>query len=307
VVGRKITGKRTAPSEELLSSATMQQRVVDTFKSTPSTANTTTATTSAPTVSASPLGSSSLQTHNISSTATSSISIATWKKNLERRGGFWGNAYWYDAQLLRRLPLAKPMLEEMIAALPPCDGKRVLDLCSGSGRAACALLKAYPTAKVTLFDSSDERLAIARKRFAENDMLTNARFYSAIVNCTMFQLAESPYDLILGALALHVIVEQPQHYYQNDQSNHLSAQEPALLLSVEERYEKLFEILYNSLRPGGHLIFGDHVGQLPLYQQLKLMEKVGFTDVDCAWRQNDFFAAGGMKPNATNSQDLSAL
>jgi hypothetical protein len=35
------------------------------------------------------------------------------------------------------------------------------------------------------------------------------------------------------------------------------------------------------------------VGTLPLYPQLKAMERAGFTDVDCAWRQDDFFVFGG--------------
>ena len=62
-------------------------------------------------------------------------------------------------------------------------------------------------------------------------------------------------------------------------------------------------MLYNSLTPGGHLIFGDHVGALGLYEQLKLLEKVGFEDVDVAWRQNDCFVAGGRRNEDDGKQD----
>jgi hypothetical protein len=37
---------------------------------------------------------------------------------------------------------------------------------------------------------------------------------------------------------------------------------------------------------------GDHVGALGLYRQMKAMERAGFTDVDCAWRQDEFFVCG---------------
>lgn len=52
--------------------------------------------------------------------------------------------------------------------LPPCDGKRVVDMCAGSGRASLALLRAYPTAHATLVDSSLERLDRAQRRLREN-------------------------------------------------------------------------------------------------------------------------------------------
>jgi len=38
------------------------------------------------------------------------------------------------------------------------------------------------------------------------------------------------------------------------------------------------------------------VGTLDLYRQLKAMERAGFHAVDCAWRQDDFFVAGGQTP-----------
>ena len=54
------------------------------------------------------------------------------------------------------------MIDELVFALPPLPaGSRVADLCSGSGRAALSLLRAYPEAHVTLVDMDDRRTAIA--------------------------------------------------------------------------------------------------------------------------------------------------
>ena len=102
---------------------------------------------------------------------------------------------------------------------------------------------------------------------------------------------QTPVDVVVGCLALHVLVEKPKHYVKSESDTALETP-----LSTQEAYEQLFHLIYKSLKIGGHFIFADHVGQLPLYQQLRLMEKVGFIDVDCAWRQDEYFVAGGYKP-----------
>ena len=85
-----------------------------------------------------------------------------------------------------------------------------------------------------------------------------------------------PYDVVIASLALHAII-----------GHKTDAPE------AESRYELLFQGIGGSLSPGGHLFVADHTGTLGLYRQLKAMERAGFTDVDCAWRQDEFFVAGG--------------
>ena len=45
--------------------------------------------------------------------------------------------------------------------------------------------------------------------------------------------------------------------------------------SHKELYSDLFTMVLSSLRPGGHLLIGDHVGALGLFDHLKLMEEAG--------------------------------
>lgn len=242
----------------------------------------------------------------------------SWRKNVERRNGFWKNAYWYDLQLLRRMPMAKLMLDELILALPPCDGKRVLDLCAGTGRVAAALLGAYPTANVTLMDASSEHLMIAQKRLLALDLASNASqisnvqfLHRAFRASDMTKIDAMNADLIVGCLSLHVLVEKPKHYeahvagaasatsgVSNTSGNQTQAPAQSTSTNSIHAYENIFTILFNSLAPGGHLVFGDHVGQLGLFAQMQIMAKVGFIDVDCAWRQEDSFVAGGRKPTS---------
>lgn len=226
---------------------------------------------------------------------TSGADLTSWHRNVQRRSGFWGNAYWYDLQLCRRMPLAQPMLDELIIALPPCDSKRVIDLCAGSGRASTALLAAYPTAMVTLVDSSSERLGIAQKRLMDAGAIGNVQFVTKAISLSGESGSETitnsmPVDVVVGCLALHVLTEKPKHYEAEAGTGGTP------VYSVEATYERIFGLIFNSLAPGGHLVFADHVGQLGLFKQLQLMASVGFVDVDCAWRQDDSFVAGGRRP-----------
>lgn len=214
----------------------------------------------------------------------------SWLQNLQRRGGFWGDSFWYDLQLERRLPLAKPMLTEMVLALPPCGGKKVLDLCAGSGRASAAILTAYPTVKLILVDSSEQRLAMAEQRLEDVQSGVKQRVQFITKKVTPGETTElccKPVDVVVACLAFHVLTENPLHY---------SHEENEESLSVEEKYDILFRAVYRALCPGGHVLFADHVGQLALFKQLQSLEKAGFEDIDCAWRQDDSFVAGGRKP-----------
>ena len=103
----------------------------------------------------------------------------------------------------------------------------------------------------------------------------------------------SGYDLVCAALATRVLVRPPEHYALPKDQLPSSGTDPA---SVEERYEALFKMVLTSLRPGGHFMIADHVGALTLFDHLKLLEAAGFVDVDCAWRERDFFVCGGRRP-----------
>lgn len=206
------------------------------------------------------------------------MKLPSWRENLRQRGGFWRNGNWSDLHLERRMPLAIPMLEEMVAALPPLSaGTTVCDLACGTGNVTFMVLTAYPTAHVTLLDKDPDLIAIA------HDKLMSIQQEVGSLTTTLAADGEplpgGPYDIVLASLALHAIIGHNV--------------EP---LEAESRYELLFQSIRDSLTPGGHLIVGDHVGTLGLFRQLKAMERAGFIDVDCAWRQDDFFVCGGRVP-----------
>jgi SAM-dependent methyltransferase len=201
--------------------------------------------------------------------------LPSWRDNLRRRGGFWRNGNWFDLHLERRIPLALPMIEEMVTALPPLDAQTsVCDLACGTGNTSFILLTAYPTVQLTLLDEDPDLLQMARHKVA--DFREDVAVMQTSIHTDGEPLPGGPYDVVLASLALHIIIGHDV--------------EPA---EAESRYELLFQGIRDSLTPGGHLLVGDHVGTLGLFRQLKAMERAGFVDVDCAWRQDDFFVCGG--------------
>ncbi|NBC17545.1 MAG: methyltransferase domain-containing protein [Bacteroidetes bacterium] len=211
------------------------------------------------------------------------MTAPNWRDNLQRRGGFWRHGRWYDLHLDRRMPLALPMLEELVAALPPLDADTaVCDLACGTGNAALTLLSAYPDVQLTLLDADEDLLATARDKIAEfeEDRALTVTTLAATMPTDGDPIPGGPYDVVLATLALHAIIGHDV--------------DPG---EAESRYELLLRGIGDSLTAGGHLLVGDHVGTLGLYRQLKAMDRAGFVDVDCAWRQDDFFVAGGRIPD----------
>ena len=202
--------------------------------------------------------------------------LPSWKKNLERSGGYWSDGRWYDLHVDRRLPQVGPMLDEMLLALPPLPpGTAVCDLACGTGNAAVTVLSGYPTVQMVLLDEDPDLLSEAYSKAEQ--MTPDVETIRASLETDGEPLPGGPYDVVLASLALHAIVG---HEVERGEA--------------ESRYELLFHTIRSSLTSGGHLIVGDHVGTLPLYTQLKTMERAGLEEVDCAWRQDDFFVAGGV-------------
>lgn len=202
----------------------------------------------------------------------------SWRKGLLGKGGFWQNGYWYDLHVERRIPLVMPMLEEMLAALPPLgSGVSVCDLACGTGNAGYAVMSAYPTIRMTLLDRDADLLGLALAKLGE--ISEGSTSIQATIEADGEAIPGGPYDVVVASLALQDIVgpdiDGPE---------------------AESRYELLFQGIFEALNPGGHLLVADGAGTIGLYRQMKAMERAGFMDVDCAWRQNELFVCGGRTP-----------
>lgn len=220
------------------------------------------------------------------------------------KAAFDATAASYDASRRLLIPCFDDFYGMVVRLAPfPRDAAiDVLDLGAGTGLLAGVVRDAFPNARLTLVDISDDMLNVARERFAGD----------AAVGYATADYASEPipgeYDLIVSALSIH----------------HLSDAEKA----------DLFRRCLQALRPGGAFVNADQVlGASPaitefnraewrresaangapeaeivaaeerqkhdilstLEAQLAWLRDAGFTDVDCHFKHLWFAVYAGRK------------
>jgi NADP-dependent 3-hydroxy acid dehydrogenase YdfG len=225
-----------------------------------------------------------------------SAGVYIWKAMLEASDEDWQRTL--DTQLFAPFRMARELGRRVRARAPDTEGKpicaTVINIGSIHGVVGDATVVHQCAAKAGLIgltraaaealrplgirDEDPEVLSLAVAKL--NEFQHDVETIQATIALDGEALPGSPYDLILATLALHAMV-----------GHDIDGPE------AEGRYELLFQGLHDSLMPGGHLLVGDHIGTLGLYRQMKAMERAGFTDVDCAWRQDEFVVFGGRVPD----------
>lgn len=205
----------------------------------------------------------------------------------------------YDAAIRTYIP----RYEEMIATVVGLVRGEIVDLGTGTGALAAAILEAHPTARVKLLDIDPVMLEAARERvarFGERAELVHASFDGALPQC----------DAVVASLALHHVPEL-------------------------ERKRALYARIFEALRPGGGLVIADAtvhergkendltyvtwsawmalhgIAQTeadvlfakwagedryyPLATELRLLAEAGFTRPDCFWKYGPMTVYGGFK------------
>ena len=201
----------------------------------------------------------------------------------------------YDQSRRLYIPFFDDFYGTVLALLPypPDADVHILDLGAGTGLLTALVAAALPNARFTLLDISDEMLAQARLRFADE----RARFAYTVADFAQAELT-GEYDAVISALAIH-------HLADGDK-------------------QRVYAQAYHLLKPGGRLINADQtLGQnaeidahyeaawlrqvrangateaqinialermkadryAPLATQLTWLERIGFVNVNC-WYQN---------------------
>ena len=163
----------------------------------------------------------------------------------------------------RRMAERMPILEALIAAVPfPADATiDVLDVGGGSGVVTDAVLDAFPAARVTLQDFSEQMLTRARERFSTHDRAIR------YVQCDLLdpawpQKVGGPFDLVISGIAIHNLKD---------------------LAAMAACYEAI----HGLLKPGGCFLdydLFDNFGGVPLHQHS--MKVAGFKAADPVWHKH---------------------
>jgi release factor glutamine methyltransferase len=103
-----------------------------------------------------------------------------------------------DKRALVPRPETEELLEIVLERAKPAEGAapRVLDLGTGTGALALALAKAWPTARVSAVDASDEALALARENAAASGLAERVVFVKS--NWFAALPADAVFDVIVS-------------------------------------------------------------------------------------------------------------
>ena len=183
--------------------------------------------------------------------------------------------------------------EKVLLEQIPSKAKRVLDLGTGDGR-LLALVKLHnPSVEGVALDFSDPMIEQAKKRFA------NDKYVTIVKHDFSHPLLEGQlgcFDAVVSSLAIH----------------HLT----------HTRKKQLYQEIFNLLNPKGIFCNLEHVSSatenlhikflaatgltpktedpsnklLDVETQLQWLRKIGFVDVDCAWKWLELALLMGFKP-----------
>ncbi len=231
------------------------------------------------------------------------------------RASFDATASGYDRARRQLVPDFDGFYGALVGELSLSRGRdgefRVLDLGAGTGLSGALVSEAFPGARFTLVDASEEMLSRAEERFADEPLVAE-RFEFRVLDFAEEPLPKVPdgYEAVVSALAIH----------------HLSGEDK----------KKLFGKVFDVLADGGIFVNGDQVlGPTPeleeryrevwlqqvrengvaekdladslsrmkedrqdtLEEQLVWLRELSFEQVDCAYKNYRFAVYGGRKPS----------
>jgi tRNA (cmo5U34)-methyltransferase len=182
--------------------------------------------------------------------------------------------------------------EKVLLEQIPISAKRVLDLGTGDGRLLALIRLSNPSVEGVALDFSDPMIVQAKKRFANDSKVSVVKHD---FSCLLPAEQLGRFDAVVSSLAIH----------------HLT----------HTRKKELYTEIFNLLNPKGvfcnlehvssatenlHLKFVKAIGWTPQMEdpsnklldvetQLQWLKKIGFVDVDCAWKWLELALLMGLK------------
>jgi ubiquinone/menaquinone biosynthesis C-methylase UbiE len=215
------------------------------------------------------------------------------------------------------IPLAEEQIDIMLRLLRACGQplRRFLDLGSGDGVLAAAILERYPGAEGVVADFSAPMLDAARCRFAQQKV--SVRFANVDYGLTSWtqSVAEyGPYDAVVSGYSIHHQPDIRKREVYAEVFGLLSA--GGIFVNVEHvssasqwveaLHDDLFIDHLHRAHPGtsrtevaenyGHR--PDKAANIlaPMELQCQWLRELGFTDVDCYLKVFELAVFGGRRP-----------
>ena len=196
-----------------------------------------------------------------------------WRRSLGVSNQHWRDNGWYECHLSDQIPLE--MVAELVLALPPCNGVRVAVMRSGKWPLK-QMFEAYPAAQVALLSLQGGHVEAAGA--AHSRLHRQGLSLSVVLPPIDLDHDGTHVQLLPGADAGYGVVVAG-----------LLAE-----MATEARLT-LYESVFASLVDGGSLFIAGQSDGVGLYGTMRLLEEVGFDEIDCMWRESNHFVCGGRK------------
>ena len=136
----------------------------------------------------------------------------------------------YDSLVRRAVPHYDELLDLLEVHFPK-SARDIVELGCGTGTLSLRLARCYPDARITFIDAAAEMLDVTRQRLIAEGASRPDRFNLVAATFEDVELPDRQFNLITSNMALHHVIDKAA----------------------------LFQRIYDWLRPGGTLRFGDHV------------------------------------------------
>lgn len=209
----------------------------------------------------------------------------------------------YDSQRKYLIPCFDDFYKTSLPLIKSvANAKNVLDIGAGTGLFSQFVYKQNPHLYFTLADISDPMLSVARSRFSGLD---NFNYIELDLSTDKIP---GKYDIIISGLAIHHLTDADKQKLYNNIYGALN--EGGLFINADQVTGRtmLFDSLYkyewretvsHSGLEHDALIQAFERTKLdklaPLEVQLKMLEKAGFNEVDCFYKNLSFAVFGGFK------------
>ncbi|HII08156.1 MAG TPA: class I SAM-dependent methyltransferase [Methanosphaera sp.] len=211
----------------------------------------------------------------------------------------------FDAQVQKNIPCYNEMLTALINAIPDDkENPKILDLGCGTGNITKRVMERFPQARVTCLDLSENMIEIAKQKLSEYESIEYV-----IGDFTQMQ-SDEKYDAIISSLALHHIPndEEKEQMYKSiyDSLECGGVFYNADVIKANSAYnDRLYkQIATEDMKKNGvtEEEIAEHNGKrdandIPttLINHVKMLENVGFTQIDVIWKYYSNAVYGGVK------------
>jgi len=211
----------------------------------------------------------------------------------------------FDKQVQKNIPCYNEMLTALINAIPNNkDSPKILDLGCGTGNIAQKALNRFPEAEVTCLDLSENMIEIAK------DKLSSYENIEYIVGDFTQMELNTKYDVVLSSLALHHIPNDEEkeamykNIYETLEKDGVFYNADVIKANSNYNEELNNKIAIQEMKENGVTDeeIAEHKGKrdandIPttLIKHIKMLENVGFKEIDVIWKHYSNAVYGGSK------------